>query len=290
MDLQKYFADLGDALCAGGMTPGQSAAYCKRLSDSLDSLDPAARQQKLASYGSPDELAKRVLSIAAKQKEEVPAPAQTEPKANPSLEHTINVDAGKRAPIPMTQAIPVVHTNEEEKTTVLKPSPELQATKKKLEPVQQELPIEEEQKKPISKRGMQIFWWSVGLSSPIWLFLAFVLAGLFLFAFGALIVAAVGLIVALTVTVIGGILLAIIGLGYGIVKMLPGTDAFFVGLYEFGLGMIVVGGTIIFSILEYNGATVLVPYTIKKLIVFLKFTIRQIKKLVIYLYDRCRDL
>ena len=33
MDLQKYFADLGDALCAGGMTPGQSAAYCKRLSD-----------------------------------------------------------------------------------------------------------------------------------------------------------------------------------------------------------------------------------------------------------------
>ncbi|MBE6671908.1 MAG: hypothetical protein E7599_00095 [Ruminococcaceae bacterium] len=287
MDLHKYFADLGDALCAGGMTSAQSAAYCKRLSDSLGNLEPAAREQKLASYGSPEDLAKRVLSIASKQAEA--SPAEDEQKANPALEHTINVDAGKRAAVPMTRAIPVVHTNEEEKTTVM-PNPELQATKKKLDPVKQEMPEEEAPKKPISKRGMQIFWWSVGLSSPIWLFLAFVLAGLFLFAYGALIVAAVGLIVALTVTVIGGILLAIIGLGYGIVEMLPGTDAFFVGLYEFGLGMIVVGGTIIFSILEYNGATVLVPYTLKKLTVFLKFTIRQIKQLIIHLYDRCRDL
>lgn len=290
MDLQNYFTGLGDALIAGGMPPEQSTAYCKRLSDSLSSLDPASREQKLASYGSPEDLAKRVLSIAEKQKDKTNTPEETEPKPNPSLEHTVNIDSGKHAAVPMTKAIPVVHTNEEEKTTVIKPNPELQATKKKLDPVKEEPPKEEPQKKPLSKRGMQVFWWSAGLSSPITLFLAFALASAFAFLYAALIFAAVAMIVALTITVIGGILLALICLGYGIVKMMPGTDAFFIGLYEFGLGMIVVGGTVTFSILEYNGATVLVPYTIKKLTVFLKFTIRQIKRLIVYLYDLCRDL
>ena len=288
MDLQKYFAALGEALTAGGMSEAQSAAYCKRLSETLENIDPTVRQQKLESYGSPEELAKRVLSIANKQKEQAPEEAPSEPKANPALEHTINVYAGKKTTAAMTKAVPIVHSSEEDE--IKTPDPSLQATQKKLDPIKEEPVAEEKPKKPISKRGMQIFWWSAGLSSPITLFLAGLLAGAFLFVYFALIVAAVAMIVALTVTVILGIILAIVSIGYGIVKMLPGTDVFFVGLYEFGLGMITVGATIIFSILEYNGATVLVPYTIKKLTVFLKFTIRQIKKLIIHLYDRCRDL
>ena len=289
MDLQNYFAALGEALTAGGMSEAQSAAYCKRLSETLENIDPTVRQQKLESYGSPEELAKRVLSIANKQKEQAPEEAPSEPKANPALEHTINVDAGKKATASMTKAVPIVHSSEDEEEIKM-PDPSLQATKKKLDPIKETPVTEEKPKKPLSKRGMQIFWWSAGLSSPITLFLAGLLASAFLFVYGALIVAAVAMIVALTVTVILGIILAIVCLGYGIVKMLPGTDVFFVGLYEFGLGMITVGATIIFSILEYNGATVLVPYTVKKLTVFLKFTIRQIKKLIIHLYDRCRDL
>lgn len=287
MDLQKYFAALGEALKAGGMSEAQSAAYCKRLSATLENTDPALLEQKLASYGSAEDLAKRVLAIASKSKEDS-AEQTDEAKPNPGLEHTINVDAGRHTVPAMTKTVPIVHTSEEDKPS--HPKPDLQATQKKLDPIKEEPVAEEKPKKPISKRGMQIFWWSAGLSSPITLFLAGHLAGAFLFVYGALIFAAVALIVALTVTVIGGILLTIICMGYGIVKMLPGTDAFFIGLYEFGLGMITVGGTIIFSILEYNGATVLVPYTIKKLTVFLKFTIRQIKKLIIRLYDRCRDL
>ena len=63
MDLQNYFAALGEALTAGGMSAAQSAAYCKRLSATLENTDPAQLEQKLAGYGSPEELAKRVLAI-----------------------------------------------------------------------------------------------------------------------------------------------------------------------------------------------------------------------------------
>lgn len=293
MDLQEYFASLDKALVAGGMPENQSAAYCKRLAKGLQSLDEAAREEKLKNYGSAEELAARVLALAQKQKagengaqSESPAEEKKEEAPARPLEHTINVDAGrKKAQNSATRPIQVVQSDEsapeaEEKTSA-------PPTKAPSTPSAQP---EENAKKPMSKRGMQIFWWTAGLTSPLSAFLLFALASLFAAGYAALVVLAVAMIVAVTVTVVGGILISLICLAYGIVKMLPGTDAFFIGLYEFGLGTIAVGGTIVFSILEYNVATVLVPFTIKKLTVFLKFTIRQIKRLVQYLYGLCRDL
>ena len=291
MDLQKYFASLDAELVAGGMSQSQSAAYCKRLLASLESLDENAREEKMASYGAPEQLAVRVLSIAGKTK---PEPEQK--PQNTALEHTVNVDGSARfaqKKAPMVQEAPEIHSGDSEQSTPDNGSSlndKTQVNRKPVESVKAEDHDEEAPKKPISKRGMHIFWWTAGLTSPITLFLLGVVAGLFLFAYAALILSAIVSIIAVTVTVIGGILLALVGLGYGVVKMLPGTDAFFVGLYEFGLGLIIVGGTIVFPILEYNYSTVLVPYTVKKLTVFLRFTIRQIKRLVIYLYDRCREL
>lgn len=288
MDLQKYFASLASELVVGGMSESQSAAYCKRLITSLESLDEQARNEKLASYGTPAQLAQRILAIAGKAKNEPEQKTQ-----DTSLEHTVNVDSSARFATKKVPVIPQaaeIHSgsSEESADTV---SDKTQINPKSTDPIStQPQPEEETEKKPISKRGMQIFWWTAALTSPITLFLLCVLAGLFLFAYAALIVSAIVMIIAVTVTVIGGILLALVGMGYGVVNMLPGTDAFFVGLYEFGLGLIIVGGTIVFPILEYNFATVLVPYTVKKLTVFLKFTIKQIKRLVMYLYDRCREL
>ncbi|MBE6638523.1 MAG: hypothetical protein E7616_03580 [Ruminococcaceae bacterium] len=304
MDLQKYFASLGEALVAGGMPKAQSEAYCKRLSAMLESLDENTRQEKLANYGSPEDLAKRVLSISDKQKAESRTDADhkkasddTENK-NPSLEHTVNVSRDNRKAMPKmdaTKPIPVVHTNEStvgSKTQNIQvaSAPEREPAAASAKPTVSVAEKSEENKKPISKRGMQIFWWTAGLSSPITLFLLGCVAGLFLLGYLAILFTAVFMIVAVTVTVVLGILLALVCLAFGVVKMLPGTDAFFIGLYEFGLGMILVGGTIVFPILEYHCATLLMPYVAKKFTVFLRFTIRQIKRLVIYLYDLCRNL
>lgn len=291
MDLQKYFASLSSELVAGGMSEAQSAAYCKRLITSLESLDEDARKEKLASYGTPSQLAQRVLAIAGKAKAEPEQKPQ-----NTALEHTVNVENSSRFATKRVSVAPPaaeIHSGSSEesapKSTPVA-SDKTQVNKKTAEPITEAAQPEEIDKKPISKRGMNIFWWTAILTSPISLFLLCVLAALFLIVYAALIVSAIVMIIAVTVTVIGGILLSLVGMGYGIVNMLPGTDAFFVGLYEFGLGLIIVGATIVFPILEYNFATVLVPYTIKKLTVFLRFTMKQIKRLVVYLYDRCREL
>ena len=290
MDLQNYFAELEAELLALGMSETQSKAYCKRLLTSLSVLDEKTRQEKMQGYGTPAELAKRVGAIAAKQAPQA-TPTQDEEK---SMEHTVNV--GGPAPVKtrddVTRPIPVIKeekANEEDTPAPVK-NDVLQATRKK--PVAIKIPTEpaKEEKTPLSRRGMALFFGSAILTSPITLGICALLCGLFLSLCAALVVLAVVMFVAVTVTVICGILLALVCLGYGIVKMLPGTDAFFIGLYEFGLGMIVVGATIVFPILEYNCATALVPYTIKKLFALLKLIFRQIKRLVVYLFGLCRNL
>jgi len=218
MDLQKYFASLGEALVAGGMPKAQSEAYCKRLSAMLESLDENTRQEKLANYGSPEDLAKRVLSISDKQKAESRTDADhkkasddTENK-NPSLEHTVNVSRDNRKAMPKmdaTKPIPVVHTNEStvgSKTQNIQvaSAPEREPAAASAKPTVSVAEKSEENKKPISKRGMQIFWWTAGLSSPITLFLLGCVAGLFLLGYLAILFTAVFMIVAVTVTVVLG--------------------------------------------------------------------------------------
>ena len=294
MDLQKYFAELEVELISLGMSEAQSKAYCKRLSSSLAVLDEKARNEKLASYGSATDLAKRVIAIAVRPASSSAenAPETSDENANKEMEHTVNV--GTAAPAKkrddVTRAIPTMESEASEENQPYQTSDSLQATKKKLTVVKV---VEEEpkkEKKPLSRRGMAVFFGSAILTSPITLGIVGAIIGAFLFTYVALIVLAVTMFVAVTATVIAGILLALVCMGYGVVKMLPGTDAFFIGLYEFGLGMIMVGGTIVFPILEYNLATVFVPFCMKKLYTLLKFTIRQVKRLIVYLFDRCRDL
>ncbi len=294
MDLQKYFAELATHLVAGGMSEAQSKAYCKRLMTSLAALDDKAKAEKMANYGDAEDLAKRVLAIAAKTHPAEEPSAEGDKAEQPkgaALEHTVNAGG---APIKkrddVTRPIPTVKENEPQNEKPQPPPDVLQATRKKIAPVKVATDSEKPEKKPLSKRGMAVFFGTAALTSPITLTLAAALIGLFLLVHFALVFIAVAMLLAVTVTVICGILLALVCLGYGIVMMLPGTTAFFIGLYEFGLGLIIVGGTIVFPILEYNCATLLVPFTMKKWNKLLKFVIRQIKRLVVYLYDLCRDL
>ncbi len=293
MDLQKYFARLEKELISGGMSEAQSKAYCKRLSASLVPLDDKARQEKLASYGEPEDLAKRVMVIAGKSQAAAAKDTESQEASeeqSPGMEHTVN--AGGAIPVAkrddVTRPIPTVKDAPAEAPVAANDM--LQATRQK--PLAMKVQTEEEktEKKPLSKRGMWVFFGTAALTSPITLSVVGGVLGLFALLQLALVVIAAAMFVAVTVTVICGILLALVCLGYGIVKMLPGTDAFFIGLYEFGLGMILVGGTIVFPILEYNCATALVPFCMKKLTKILKFLIRQTKRLVVYLYGLCRDL
>ncbi|MBE6619668.1 MAG: hypothetical protein E7626_07875 [Ruminococcaceae bacterium] len=115
------------------------------------------------------------------------------------------------------------------------------------------------------------------LSFPLILFAAFVVIGALCsiyFALAALVVAIVGAIIMI---VCGGGLISIVSLLYGATQVMQAPR--YVGIHEIGFALIVIGATLLSSVLLYNIAIRLIPWVLSKASVVFKVIIVQLRKL-----------
>ncbi len=139
-----------------------------------------------------------------------------------------------------------------------------------------------EQEKRI-KNNKILFWTSLVLTSPIWIFALLIVAsilGCIFFAVGALTLACVVLMVG---SAAAGTGTALFGIIYGITQLSVRP----VGLYEIGLGIMIAGVTMIVGILLYNFIIRIMPIAYKYIIKFSRFVINKIKELFEYIKKEC---
>ncbi len=140
------------------------------------------------------------------------------------------------------------------------------------------------EEKPIP--NSKLFWVLFGVTSPLWIALLAVGFAIFAavwIALGALI----GALIAVMITVIAvGSAAALVGIIYGIIEVAaPATLS--VGVYNIGLGIISAGVAMLLGIVTYNLALRLMPWLIKLVGRFFRFTLKQLKKLFNHLRREC---
>lgn len=138
-----------------------------------------------------------------------------------------------------------------------------------------------------SEKAGPLFWVIFILSLPFAAAIGLAVIGLFVVAFAALAGLMVLSIAALAAVAAVGTAFTLVSLVYGIVQALSVLP---VGLYEIGIG-ITAGAIVLFvSILLYNFAIRLLPFTMKQLARFFGWTVRSLKTLFIYVKGACAKL
>ena len=140
---------------------------------------------------------------------------------------------------------------------------------------------------PVTARSKLMLVLITILTSPLWL-----IAGILFFAPFAVILA---LEVAVTAVFIGllaggsaaGAAASLTGIVYGVIVSFTTPS---IGVYEIGFGVIMIGITMIFGILSYNGAVRLMPWVFKKTGILFRFTWSKVKPLILAYKRRCESL
>ncbi len=135
--------------------------------------------------------------------------------------------------------------------------------------------------------GGPLFWVTFILALPFALALGLVVLALFVAAFAALSALMVASIAALAAVAAAGTAFTLVALVYGIVQALSVLP---IGLYEIGIGVTAGAAVLFVSILLYNFAVRLIPFTMKQLARFFGWTARSLKVLFIYLKGACAKL
>jgi len=138
-----------------------------------------------------------------------------------------------------------------------------------------------------SSKGFYIFWLVFIFTLPITVTLAAAFFGLFIGVFAALSALIVGLIAALIGLVAVGAGVSLVGIIFGITQLFSFAAA---GVYEIGLGVMIIGVVMLAGILIYNFAIRFLPWLIRKVWQLLVFTCGKIKVLFLFARRECYKL
>ena len=164
---------------------------------------------------------------------------------------------------------------------------------KKQEPaeaVEQEAPTEQdvvEKNEVVSVRGKYIFIGGLVLTSPIWISLIAAVLVIFGIILAAMIVIDIIIATVMTLAIIIGGLVSACAIIYGVIGILPGAVATYIGLYELGLGLIILGSLIVSGILLHFFVIKVTPLVFRSIYRLTKFLARKIKQLVIFVRKEC---
>lgn len=123
---------------------------------------------------------------------------------------------------------------------------------------------------------------------PLILFTAFASLGALVtlyFALAAIIVAIIG---AILIAVLGGGLTSIVALLYGATQIMQ--EPRYIGIHEIGFALIVIGSTILISVLLYNTAVRLIPWILSKASTIFKWLVSAVKRLADKAKKGCEKL
>lgn len=143
--------------------------------------------------------------------------------------------------------------------------------------------VSSEQDKEAKKKFWTIFW----CVSPLTAILAVIFFAIFGFMYVAVALCIIALVVALIAVISAGAVISLISFIYGIIKLFSVVPE---GVYEIGLGFVVMGITMFIGIAIYNIAVRLLPLVFPCIKKLYGYTVIQIKTLYYYLKEECCKL
>lgn len=149
---------------------------------------------------------------------------------------------------------------------------------------------DEEREIIMSEKGKRIFLIGAIATAPVNLAICLALAVIFLAMYTAVLLFSGALIIVEIAGVICGVLLGVGGLLYGVVGILPGEIPTFVGQYEIGFGIMLIGIVTVAGILVYEYVMKVTPLACKGITKLIKFTSRKIIQFVKFLKRECGKL
>lgn len=147
--------------------------------------------------------------------------------------------------------------------------------------------FEIQDKKSKAGKGFYIFWLAFIFTLPLTAALAAIFFGAFAAAFAALAALIVGLIAGLIALVAVGAGVSLVGIIFGITQLFTFVAS---GVYEIGLGVMIIGVVTFVGVLLYNVAVHFLPWVIRKTGVLLKFSCGKIRELFLYVRRECYRL
>ena len=309
MDKQTFYAQLAGKLTELGVGEEYINRHLTQFEGYFSGKSDEEVSQEIAKLGSIDRVAARIKRITDKMiadESQPEAPATSEPAPEETTEKAAAPQRPRepaarqpqkppvqprRAPAMQDenrrQAPPDDHSAEEEENPgapVPQPAnnridkPEVKHVDD-YQPVGYAIPDPETLKRNTQKFRI-IFAATLPLTLAVLLAIAFLFGAVF-FGIAVLIIAPVGLLVAMTAA---GTLASVFGLIFGVAQMVSSMP---IGLYECGLSIIIGASVLFCGILVYNFAVRLMPYAAKWLLVFAKFVVKKLKELYIYLKKEC---
>lgn len=270
MELNDFIAVLEEALIKRGLSPEEAEKQILRLrrnfgEDDLEEIKGIKSESQIERIAdNMIRLRKRDRAQAEKTAESIPDEGAHEPPKQ------------KTAPSP---ALPHEFSDDE-------PSPSRQNRTRQNPSRSRSNPSPDKTNGQVSK-GFYIFWLTFIFTLPITIALAAAFFGLFVGVFAALSALIVALIAGLIVLVAVGVGVALVGIIFGITQLFSFVAA---GIYEIGLGVMVIGIVMLTGILIYNFAIRFLPWVIRKVAVLLRFTCGKIRDLFVYLRRECYKL
>ena len=271
MELIDFIAVLEEALIKRGLSPDEAEKQIHRLQRTFRDED-LQEIKAIRSESEIETIAESIIQLRKKEKAQGNA-AKTEPKAKDQEQSAPPAEkaADTPAPTPPTKKAPA--------RTQRTPS-------HKKDPLSYE---DEYTAKPgnNTSKGVYIFWLVLFFTLPITIALAAAFFGIFIGAFVALSALIAGLIVGLIGLVAVGAGVSLVGIIFGITQLFTFMAA---GIYEIGLGIMVIGFVMLAGILIYNLAIRFLPWVIRKVAVLLRFTCGKIRDLFVFLKKECYKL
>ncbi len=126
------------------------------------------------------------------------------------------------------------------------------------------------------------------LAFPLLLFAAFIVLGAIFSIYFALAALVIAIVAAIVAVVCGGGLTSLVALLYGATQIMQ--EPRYVGMHEIGFALIVIGATILISVLLYNLSIKLIPWVLSKASVIFKFIIVHVKRLAEKARKGCENL
>lgn len=133
-----------------------------------------------------------------------------------------------------------------------------------------------------------IFTLIMVLSLPLLLILAFVSIGALVSIYFALAAVVLAIILAIICVVFGGSLTSLVALLYGATQIMQ--EPRYVGIHEIGLALIIIGATVLISVLLYNIAVRLIPWVLSKAALIFKLLFTGVKRLAEKVRKGCEKL
>ncbi len=290
MELGLFLEGLKKSLVNRGIPPEAAAKHVAALGRTF-TADDLTEISSIRSPAEIEEIADSIAAIIYKNKAARAAAKQTQTPQEPTAAQPVSASPARPVNEPVqAPAEPPVYAEETEEKMHPMPEPAPRPVRRE-EPVRYAQNSDDFFTSPAGEdktaKGVAVFWTAFVLTLPFTLAILAATLAVFGIVFLGIILTIIGLVLGMIAIVAAGSGVALIGIIYGITQLFSFMAA---GLYEIGLGVMIVGGVLLAGIILYNLAIRFLPWIMKWLTVLFGFVFGQFRNLFYLARRECYKL